>query len=313
MSTVFDVWMAGAWQEVVGESFYEQALQRIVRSTDDDAIIIPVHVVHTPNNKWDKNAVAIMSEHGQIGSLPKGDAARYAPRMAMLQARGITLRAHARVWGYDSIDYDGTMTFRASVTVELPPPHLLYPLNEPPTDAYVLLPRGGAIQVTGEEEHTDFLSNFCVQEGEGWVFATLSPGTSKTGKPAMEVRIDSQQVGRLSPKMTADLLPACQHLLDHGKTPTVRALVKGNRLRMEVVLYPARAFELTNEWVERVTEPEPVTEVPVTVQPVAEAPAPSEPDETAPPVPAAAWFDDPWGQARLRWWDGKEWTGHTYD
>lgn len=139
------------------------------------------------------------------------------------------------------------------------------------------------------------------------------PGTSKTGKPAMEVRIDSQQVGRLSPKMTADLLPACQHLLDHGKTPTVRALVKGNRLRMEVVLYPARAFELTNEWVERVTEPEPVTEVPVTVQPVAEAPAPSEPDETAPPVPAAAWFDDPWGQARLRWWDGKEWTAHTYD
>jgi RsiW-degrading membrane proteinase PrsW (M82 family) len=24
----------------------------------------------------------------------------------------------------------------------------------------------------------------------------------------------------------------------------------------------------------------------------------------------AAWYADPWGQARLRWWDGRAWTGH---
>jgi hypothetical protein len=27
----------------------------------------------------------------------------------------------------------------------------------------------------------------------------------------------------------------------------------------------------------------------------------------------AAWHPDPWRVARLRWWDGTEWTGHTAD
>jgi hypothetical protein len=25
----------------------------------------------------------------------------------------------------------------------------------------------------------------------------------------------------------------------------------------------------------------------------------------------AGWYDDPWRQARLRYWDGTAWTGHT--
>ena len=26
----------------------------------------------------------------------------------------------------------------------------------------------------------------------------------------------------------------------------------------------------------------------------------------------AAWHEDPWDPAQLRWWDGSEWTGHTH-
>lgn len=29
------------------------------------------------------------------------------------------------------------------------------------------------------------------------------------------------------------------------------------------------------------------------------------------PEPPPGWHSDPYGQARLRWWDGNQWTGHT--
>jgi hypothetical protein len=35
---------------------------------------------------------------------------------------------------------------------------------------------------------------------------------------------------------------------------------------------------------------------------------------TPAPVQASAppgWYDDPWRQTRLRYWDGTAWTGHT--
>ena len=28
---------------------------------------------------------------------------------------------------------------------------------------------------------------------------------------------------------------------------------------------------------------------------------------------AAGWYPDPWQQAPLRWWNGREWTGHASD
>ncbi|HEX2398213.1 MAG TPA: DUF2510 domain-containing protein [Solirubrobacteraceae bacterium] len=38
---------------------------------------------------------------------------------------------------------------------------------------------------------------------------------------------------------------------------------------------------------------------------------PGEPAAAAAALPPAAWYPDPWRQARLRWWDGQGWTGHT--
>ena len=54
----------------------------------------------------------------------------------------------------------------------------------------------------------------------------------------------------------------------------------------------------------------------VPAAPTAAAPTPAvaAPVVPAPPsLPAAAWFPDPHGQHRLRYWDGQAWTDHTSD
>jgi hypothetical protein len=55
---------------------------------------------------------------------------------------------------------------------------------------------------------------------------------------------------------------------------------------------------------------------PATAGPAPPAPAPPAPPAAAasPQAPAgtpAGWMPDPWGEARLRYWDGSEWTGAT--
>jgi Protein of unknown function (DUF2510) len=167
-------------------------------------------------------------------------------------------------------------------------PHLLIPANQPPTGTHQVLPVGTAIQVTGEEKHMPAILPYLNSDSECWIHATLhqvveeGPRSSKT---LAEVRIDGKPVGRLTPKMSSDLLPAVSHLAELGQTMCVRAIAKGNRLKAEVVLYALRAHELPAEWFNAVTTP--------------------------PPLPPADWYADPHHVARLRYWDGTRWTEHT--
>jgi sporulation-control protein spo0M len=67
---------------------------------------------------------------------------------------------------------------------------------------------------------------------------------------------------------------------------------------------------------------QPAAAQPVAAQPAAAAPAQAAPAQPAGAAPAAtaepgshpaAWYPDPWLAARLRYWDGNAWTGHTAD
>jgi hypothetical protein len=67
--------------------------------------------------------------------------------------------------------------------------------------------------------------------------------------------------------------------------------------------------------------PPPLAAVPTPIPPagpargVASVPTPQPAPQSPPPVepaPAApGWYADPWRAARLRWWNGTRWTGHT--
>ncbi|WP_229830241.1 DUF4041 domain-containing protein [Actinoplanes ianthinogenes] len=273
MSVPFDLWGQRGWAgtEVVGESHYSAALRALFDAKlppGGTELTVTAQLMPEPLNKHDRNAVAVWIGSAQVGYLPRQSAAEYAPVLMGLVARGWTPQVSARVWG----SRWGSGEFAGSVRLELAEPHLLVPVNRPPAQPHRLLPTGGAIQVTGEEHHLEVLASWLRPEGECWVHATLHELTeqlARSSRTVVEVRIDGARVGQLTPRMSGEVLAAVRHLDERGLVAAARAIVKGNRIKTEVVLYVARAHELPESWL---------------VAPPAVAPHPRQP-ATVPPAP----------------------------
>lgn len=327
-AVVFEVWGRG-WPntEVVGESYHLREIKALLPrrpNADGEELMVPVTLVHNPDNPHDRNAVEVRAATGLLGHLSRDDAARYAPALDSFQANGMVAGTTARIWGGERERWDTNGTeFVASVSIDLPEPHLLAPANRPPSVPYHLLPHGGAIQVSGEEEYMPAITPHLNEHGECWAYATLHEFIeqgARTSKILAEVRIDGNPVGRLTPKMSGDILPAVAYLAERGYATSIRALVKGNRLKAEVVLHMLRAYELPADWLASIedlnTSAATVASVSAETTAVANGTSDAGRDEESrvdapPPAPPAGWYTDPSGVARLRYWDGTGWTHHT--
>jgi hypothetical protein len=128
---------------------------------------------------------------------------------------------------------------------------MLVPANLPPDNQHVMLPRGGAIQVTGEEAYLSTLAPLVGPAGEVWIHVTLHEVTvqlARSTKTLVEVRVNDSPGGRLTPKMSGELLPALRHFASQGLNTAGRAILKGNQLKADITLYVARSGELGEEW-----------------------------------------------------------------
>ncbi|MFI5916064.1 hypothetical protein [Dactylosporangium sp. NPDC051541] len=173
----------------------------------------------------------------------------------------------ARIWcGYRSdyeYDDDGRSAdrpdFLGSVRLDLAEPHLIVPANTPPEDPYVLLPYGNALQVTGEEAHLETLTPWLRSEGEGWIYVTLHEvleQTTRSVRAVVEVRVNGSVGGTLTPKMSGEYLPVIRMLAEQGTVAAARAILKGNRIKADIVLHAARANQLSGEWLDKIaTQP----------------------------------------------------------
>ena len=190
------------FQQVVGESNYFAAIQGLYPAGGSGEMTVDVSLNHDPRNKYDKNAIEVRASTGLLGFLPREDAVSYAPILAQLQANGAYLVTDARIYGWVDEDWDsGKPIFKGSVSITLPAPHLLFPINGEPERPYLLLPFGNAIQVTGEEKHADALKPYLRKAGEAWVYATLQAFIDEGGrtpKTIVQVIIDGNAVGVLS-------------------------------------------------------------------------------------------------------------------
>lgn len=190
-----------AWSnvEVVGEHAYAKAIKTAllangaisIRGSDGEVEGVEVELVAEPDNPHDANAISVRWRGRVLGYLSREDALRYKQPIRRIIASGLLAATTARMWGYD----DGAQ-FRARVTVALPEPELITPLNEAPTGVSTLLPWGSGIQVLKEENHFDMLSSHVPTDRRGLLLVSLHKAinTLKNGtqRPLVEVRTRRQ-------------------------------------------------------------------------------------------------------------------------
>ena len=299
-ATEFELWNRGGWPrvDVVGEKFHEDEIRRLFpgdfqsgsRQYEGFAHLIP-----EPDNPHDPNAIAIKVEGNLVGYLARELATRYVDVMKRLVARGSMPTTNCQIWAYEHQDWLGTdrrgndiyrpaLDARASLVLD--EPHLCVPANLPPNAAYKILPHGSALQVKGEEEHLDVLAPFVQSYGEAWTYATLHVIAVESGRSTrqlVELRLDGQAIGQLTPAMSAHFARVIEHLEAGGRLLTVaKVMLKGNPIQVEAVLYAAKAHELDASWIGESQRPA----FPTAAAPAMTSLTVADPQSSHPPAPA---------------------------
>ncbi|HEU4945837.1 MAG TPA: hypothetical protein VFT31_01665 [Kribbella sp.] len=267
--TPFSLWGDALWcgQEVVREAPHERAIRSLfpdpipARGADLDT---EADLVPEPHNRFHPRAVAVRVQGEVVGYLPRDDEHRYFPVLAELVAQGLQPRVPCHLWvsEWESADWErgdrGSTDFHASVAIAIGRPHMLVPVNLPPPGSYQLLPPGSGIVVPGDEVDPEVLTPFFRPEGECWAYATLhaievEEEPKDRHRLVVEVRLDDECVGRLSPRISAEFLPAIHYLADMRAETAARAAVRGDHSAAEVTLYAARSHDLPATWPDGLT------------------------------------------------------------
>ncbi|MGW5454751.1 HIRAN domain-containing protein [Nocardia sp. NPDC003979] len=213
-----------------------------------------VELVPEPDNPYDRNAVAVRFANQTIGYLPREDAIRYHRPLLELMNRGYIPVAQGRIWAREYSEWDdhGREQRRLSTDVHLyvASPETMFPLNDPPVVPYTMLPEGSAVQVLRTGEHADVLTRFHTDGGERPVIVSLvavDQASARSTKRVVEVRIDGDRVGQLSPAMSEKYLPAIDHFGARGWVTAARAMLTASAVSATLSLRAQKAHELSGD------------------------------------------------------------------
>lgn len=264
-------------QRIVGEQHlpaatFREILKRNGRRLGPAGTELPdieVQLVADPNNPFDSDAVGAWITGMHVGYLPREVAVCYAPALNDLAEQGLVLTVPGRLW-LSSEEYGE----RAAVTVLLPPDNGVQSFNEFPDEPYQVLPEGKAIQVNGEDRYMDALAPFTSDRGR-YVAVTLHLAVEElktTTREVIEVRLAGKKVGTLTKSTSEQMRDLVQFVVEKGRVPVCRAVLKGSALRAELTLNVAKSHEVTQRWMDRVTKAPNARESHPAVPGVAEGP-----------------------------------------
>lgn len=346
--TVYPLWNPhrSEWcaDEVVGEKSYGATIHRLLPSDwspNGTEVRRTFELIPEPANPHDSWAISVRADGHTVGYLPRETCQAWANVVRRVIASGYLPVVPGRVYAFDAVDWDKwegigdpPKDFAAKIQLKLGDPHTALPINDPPSAAYTLIPRSAIVQVTKEDEHSAALLKFVPASGYGLLFVTLHECVSGRGpstKPVVEVRIDDERIGQLTPQMSQRFLPMIRHLQSRGLVTACWGDITGSAVAAEVRIDGIKANEADSTILdgEPMTVPKLVTaqEDPLDydlsmgttghVEPAARysyepaMPTQNPVTRVPPPLPPAAWYEDPSDPRMFRYWDGARWTQHV--
>jgi hypothetical protein len=190
-----------------------------------------------------------------VGYIERADAAVYHQPVAEATRQGYAITVSSRQWARSRGPWD----LAARVTLMLPAPHAFLAVNGLPSDAQ-LLATGSNVQVTGEQSHMDVLWPLLDRHGrEVPLWATLhcvEEVRPRSTVQHVEVRVDGEPVGTLSPTQSKNYEALVRYLDANGHVPAVKALLKGNQVKAEVTLTMVKSEDVDPGWLQGLKLPE---------------------------------------------------------
>jgi hypothetical protein len=207
-------------------------------------------LIPEPDGPRGPSSVSVRTGDHTIGYLEDEVALRWAGVIRRIVGSGYLPTTSGRIWGNEWEGWDG-LEFNTSVRIALGRPVEALPINEPPELAFTMLPPSSTIQVTKEDEHFDVLRQWVPAGGYGVLFVTLHERTDGgRAKPHVEIRVNDERVGQLTPSMSQRFLPMIEHLADRGLVTGCWGDITGSAVAAEVRIDGIKANEATTEFLD---------------------------------------------------------------
>ncbi|WP_161971544.1 HIRAN domain-containing protein [Acidipropionibacterium jensenii] len=182
----------------------------------------------------------------QVGWLPDDAQSAYRDPVARLAASGSAVRVTLSIWMARDYKFTAYVSGMLSDARQIEVPYGM------PDGAVAVLPVGGKVQVTGEDQYLDEL--LAVLDGEQTApvvaeMVSLVKRTARTEKTVVGIHIGGEPVGELTPHMSEHFLPVVAACEEEGVTLVCRGEVIGNQLKADVNLYACRGGDLPPSWI----------------------------------------------------------------
>ena len=242
--------------DIVGEAYREAEILAAIKKTRTPRDVEfesygVAELVLEPDNPHDSGAISVRLDGHCVGYIPAESSADFHPVLTRFISSGIVPTVRTRIWGVRRfVQSRNQDELKSAIRVALRSAEDILPSNSIPVEPHFLIPLGRSIQVTGEQEHLDVLAKYVQPVGSSRIVVTLHPiaGKSKIPSTVLEVQLDGQKIGQLTPAMSAVLMPMVDEARNHNRTTAAWATLSGSRLAAEVVLKIERADEVPETW-----------------------------------------------------------------